>query len=39
MGYITWSWWWVLCPLWLGLVLFLGVVVLAMIITFIGNRK
>ena len=20
MGFITWSWWWVLCPVWLSLV-------------------
>ena len=22
MGYITWSWWWVLSPLWIGFALF-----------------
>lgn len=21
MGFITWSWWWVLCPVWLSLAL------------------
>ena len=25
-NYITWSWWWVLSPLWLPLAVFLGVV-------------
>lgn len=24
-GYIDWSWWWVLAPLWLSVALFLGV--------------
>lgn len=31
-GYIDWSWWWVLCPMWapiavlLGLLLFIGII-------------
>lgn len=25
IGVITWSWWWVTCPLWIGLVLLLGI--------------
>ena len=32
-GYITWSWWWVLSPLWIGLALVLIVLVLALGIT------
>jgi len=26
MGHITWSWWWVLSPLWISVLFFLGVV-------------
>ena len=31
MGYITWSWWWVLSPLWLGFALFFMVCIYAII--------
>jgi len=31
-GYITWSWWWVLSPLWGGAVLFLMIVVIFLLI-------
>lgn len=31
LGKITWSWWWVLAPLWLGAVLFIIVFVLVLI--------
>lgn len=33
-GYITWSWWWVLSPLWLGLVVVLGFIALIFLIAF-----
>lgn len=29
-GVIAWSWWWVLSPLWIGLVLFLAVFLIAL---------
>ena len=36
-GYITWSWWWVLSPLWIPLILviviFLGVVIIKLVTT------
>jgi len=32
-GYITWSWWWVLSPLWIGLALVIIIVVLVLAIT------
>jgi hypothetical protein len=25
---INWSWWWVLCPLWIGFVAFIGILIL-----------
>ena len=28
-GYIGWSWWWVLSPLWIGLVVALAIVAIA----------
>ena len=31
MGYIDWSWWWVLCPFWLGLVVALLALVVLLI--------
>jgi hypothetical protein len=31
-GYITWSWWWVLAPLWGGAVLFLAIVVIFVLV-------
>ena len=33
-GSITWSWWWVLSPLWIGFATALGIVVFAFIIAF-----
>jgi len=34
-GYITWSWWWVLSPLWLGFVVALGFIALVFIFAFL----
>lgn len=34
-GYITWSWWWVLSPLWLGFAVVLGIIALVFIFAFI----
>lgn len=31
-GYITWSWWWVTAPLWIGLVIGLVILTIAGII-------
>lgn len=31
-GYITWSWWWVLAPLWGGAALFLAIVVIFVLV-------
>ena len=25
-GVITWSWWWVTCPLWIGLAIIFGII-------------
>lgn len=33
-GHITWSWWWVLSPLWLPLTVILGALALILIIAF-----
>jgi hypothetical protein len=29
LGYISWSWWWVLCPLWIPVAIFLFIMALA----------
>jgi len=29
---ITWSWWWVLSPLWIGLAIFVGFFIIALLI-------
>jgi len=34
---IDWPWIWVLCPLWLGLAVFLVIVVIAFVITLISS--
>ncbi len=31
-GYIDWSWWWVLSPLWIGATLIVAILVIAVII-------
>jgi hypothetical protein len=34
-GYIAWSWWWVLSPLWIGFAVVFGLAVIAFIIAFL----
>ena len=34
-GYITWSWWWVLSPLWIGFAVAMGIVVIVYIFAFL----
>lgn len=29
-GVIAWSWWWVTCPLWIGLIVLLGIIVIGL---------
>ena len=33
-GYITWSWWWVLSPLWIGFAVAIGLMALVFLIAF-----
>jgi hypothetical protein len=33
--YIDWSWWWITAPLWGGLAIFLGILLIGIIITII----
>lgn len=35
-GVITWSWWWVLSPLWIAMIFW---VILVVIVLLIGGRK
>ncbi len=33
-GLITWSWWWVTAPLWLPVILFLGICLIVFVVAF-----
>lgn len=35
-GYITWSWWWVTAPLWIGPALFFGIIAIALCVGLAG---
>lgn len=38
MGYITWSWWWVLSPLWISFLLALTFFAIFFVIIAIANK-
>lgn len=42
VGFITWSWWWVLSPIWIGagifLAVFLFILLLAVVVSFAEGR-
>ena len=41
-GYIAWSWWWVLAPLWLGFAVVIGVMAIVFLFAFLWawvNKK
>jgi predicted permease len=38
-GYIAWSWWWVLSPLWMPLAVVLGFVAIVFIFAMIFDKK
>lgn len=38
LGKISWSWVWVLAPLWIGVVIWIALVIVALIIGYIANR-
>ena len=35
-GYITWSWWWVTAPLWVGPAVFFGIIAIALCLGLVG---
>jgi hypothetical protein len=37
LGYITWSWWWVLSPMWISFSI--GIIALIVIVLFFLNKK
>ena len=39
MGYITWSWWWVLAPLWAPLVVVLAIFLVIIIFAFAFGKR
>lgn len=38
LGYIAWSWWWVLSPLWISTILFIVVAALILTVTYRANK-
>jgi hypothetical protein len=38
-GYIDWSWWWVLFPLWIGLAIVGGIALIILLIIIIVRSK
>jgi hypothetical protein len=38
MGYITWSWWWVLSPIWISLLVALTVFVIALVVLAVTDK-
>lgn len=37
LGKITWSWWWVLAPLWLPVLVIIGILIIVLIIIVIAD--
>ena len=37
-GYISWSWWWVLSPLWIGFALFIAILAVVAAIAYWVSR-
>jgi hypothetical protein len=38
-GYIDWSWWWVLSPIWISILLFVFVLLVILVIAVIAAMK
>lgn len=39
VGVISWSWWWVLCPLWIPVACYVLMIMILCIFSFIFTRK
>jgi len=37
-GHITWSWWWVLSPLWISFILFVIAFIIILVLTALAER-
>jgi hypothetical protein len=37
-GHIAWSWWWVTAPLWIPVVIVLGVLLIAVVVAIVVSR-
>ena len=37
-GYITWSWWWVLSPIWISLLVVLVIFAIAFMVAWVSDR-
>ena len=38
LGYITWSWWWVLSPIWISFIICIVCVLIFLVIYFVVDR-
>lgn len=38
-GYITWSWWWVLAPLWIPFLIFISVMIVMFVFFLVMAKK
>lgn len=38
-GIITWSWWWVLSPVWLPVIIFIAAVIIGLVIMMIKEKR
>jgi len=38
-GHISWSWWWVFSPLWIGLAIIILVLLIALVVFLVKNRE
>lgn len=39
LGVVNWSWWWVLSPIWIGVALFVVVLIVLIVIAVIQSRE
>jgi len=38
LGKITWSWWWVLSPIWISAIIFIGILIIVFILHIVFDK-
>lgn len=38
-GHLSWSWWWVFCPIWMGAALFFTIIAAALVAAFAAGTR